>query len=460
MTWQTYLKQNEERFLSELFDFIRIPSISALPAHADDVVRAADWVAQRLTAAGAEHAEVLPTGGHPVVYGDWLHAPGRPTVLIYGHFDVQPVDPIELWHSPPFEPRVENGRIYARGASDDKGGMLTPILAVEALLQSEGKLPLNVKFIFEGQEEIGSPQLPAFMAANRDRFACDLVVSADGLQWTADEPSLVVGLKGLAALQIDVQTANGDLHSGLHGGAVPNPIHALVRILDSLRSPEGKIMVDGFYDDVVALNEAEREQLTAVPFDETAYKASLGLDDLFGEPGYTTRERNWTRPTLEINGIWGGFQGEGTKTVIPNQAHAKITCRLVANQDPATIIRQISDHVARHTPPGAKVTITPRSGSSTPYLMPTDHPGNVAAAAVLEELYGQAPYVTRLGGSIPVCSLFLKELAAYTVGFGFSIDDENLHAPNEFVRIRNFERGQRGYCMLLKELAETLEKSV
>ncbi|MCA9967394.1 MAG: dipeptidase, partial [Anaerolineales bacterium] len=328
MTWQTYLKQNEERFLSELFDFIRIPSISALPSHADDVVRAANWVAQRLTAAGVEHAAVLPTGGHPVVYGDWLHAPNMPTVLIYGHFDVQPVDPIELWDSPPFEPRVENGRIYARGASDDKGGMLTPILAVEALLQSEGKLPLNVKFIFEGQEEIGSPQLPAFMAANRDRFACDLVASADGLQWTADEPSLVVGLKGLAALQIDVQTANGDLHSGLHGGAVPNPIHALVRILDSLRSPEGKIMVDGFYDDVVALSETEREQLTAVPFDETDYKASLGLDDLFGEPGYTTRERNWTRPTLEINGIWGGFQGEGTKTVIPNQAHAKITCRL------------------------------------------------------------------------------------------------------------------------------------
>jgi len=334
-TWETYLAEHQSQFLDELLDFIRIPSISALPEHAADVQQAGEWVATRLAAAGAEHVEVMPTGGHPVVYGDWLHAPGKPTILLYGHFDVQPTDPLDLWTNPPFEPVVRDGRIYARGASDDKGGMLIPILAVEALLKAEGSLPVNVKFIFEGQEEIGSPQLADFMTAHRERFACDLVVSADGLQWSEDEPNLIVGLKGLSGMQIDVQGANSDLHSGLHGGGVQNPIHALVRILDSMRSPEGKILVEGFYDDVVPLSKADRALIAEVPYDEEAYKAELGIEEVFGEPGYTTRERIWARPTLEINGIWGGFQGEGTKTVLPNEAHAKISCRLVANQNPA-----------------------------------------------------------------------------------------------------------------------------
>lgn len=450
--WQNYLTEHRSRFLDELLDFLRIPSISAIPEHAVDVQRAGEWVAERLRIAGVEKVAVLPTGGHPVVYGEWLHAPDQPTILIYGHFDTQPVDPLPLWTHPPFEPVVQADHIYARGASDDKGCMLIPILAVEALLQTEGALPVNVKFIFEGQEEIGSPQLPQFLAAERDRFACDLVISADGLQWSEDQPCLLLGLKGLTALQIDVHGANSDLHSGLHGGGIQNPIHALAHILDSMRSPEGKILIEGFYDEVNPLSEAERASIAAVPYDEVEYKASLGLNELFGEFGYTTRERIWARPTLEVNGIWGGFQGEGTKTVIPNEAHAKITCRLVANQDPAKIARLIMTHVSNHTPPGVKVTIHPQPGNSDPYLMPADHPANQAAYEILKELYGREPYYIRMGGSIAVCPLFRKELGAYTVNFAFSLDDERLHAPNEFFRISSFARGQRGYCMLLRRL--------
>lgn len=452
--WKTYLADHQAQFLDELLDFLRIPSISALPEHAAEVQRAGEWVAARLEAAGLEGVELLATAGHPVVYGEWLHAPGQPTILIYGHFDVQPADPLSLWSHPPFEPVVQDGRILARGASDDKGNMLIPILAVEALLKTAGSLPVNVKFFFEGQEEIGSPQIPAFLEAQRNRFACDLVVSADGMQWSETEPCLVLGLRGLAAVQIDVQGPNSDLHSGLHGGLIQNPIHALARILDSMRSPEGKIMIGGFYEAVRPLSETDRAQLAAIPFDEAGYKAALGVAELFGEPGFTPRERNWARPTLEVNGIWGGFQGEGNKTIIPSQAHAKITCRLVPDQDPAHITDLIEAHVAKHTPPGVKVTVRRPPGESIPYLMPADHPANQVAHAVLQELYGRPPHYTRLGASIPVLPLFLKLLGAYTLNFGFGLDDEKLHAPNEFFRLSSFERGQQAYCMLLQRLGQ------
>jgi acetylornithine deacetylase/succinyl-diaminopimelate desuccinylase-like protein len=322
-TWNDYLTNNYDRFLAELLDFIRIPSVSALPEHAADVQKAAEWVANRLTAAGAEHVEIMPTGGHPVVYGDWLHASDdKPTILLYGHFDVQPPDPLDLWETPAFEPTIRDGRIYARGASDDKGGMITPILAVEALLQSEGELPVNVKFCFEGQEEIGSPQLNNFLAQHKEKFACDLVLSADGLLWGADQPMLVLGLKGLCALEIHVKGAKGDLHSGLHGGVLHNPIEALSKIIASLRTADGKIAVAGFYDDVVELSDDARAEIAKVPRNEEEYRQELGIPEFFGEPGYTTQERNWIRPTLELNGIWGGFQGAGSKTVIPSEAHA------------------------------------------------------------------------------------------------------------------------------------------
>ena len=318
---------------------MRIPSVSSLPEHKEDVARAGEWVATSVREAGLENVQILPTGGHPVVYGEWLRAPGKPTVLIYGHFDTQPVDPLNGWTHPPFAPVIEGDRVYARGASDDKGNMLAPILAVEALLKTEGKLPVNLKVLFEGQEEIGSPQLPSFIASNKDLLACDLVVSADGGQWESDQPNLLVGLRGICALQIDVRGPAHDLHSGGYGGAVQNPVHALVSLLASMRGPDGRILVEGFYDAVRPLADKDRDLIAAVPYDEAEYKERLDVDALFGEEGYTTLERTWARPTLEVNGVWGGFQGAGTKTVLPGEAHAKITCRLVADQDPQTILQ-------------------------------------------------------------------------------------------------------------------------
>ncbi len=450
--WQEYLHAQREHFLEELLDFARIPSISSLPEHAADVQHAAEWVAQRMQAAGIEGVEIMPTGGHPVVYGEWLHAPGKPTVLIYGHFDTQPVDPVELWSNPPFEPLVRDGRIYARGISDDKGNMLIPILAIEALLQSTGVLPLNLKFCFEGQEEIGSPQLSPFLATHHERFACDLVLSADSGQWGEDQPSLMTSARGLAGLQIDVQGASSDLHSGLYGGMVQNPIHALVQILDSMRSPDGRILVEGFYDDVVPLTQEDRAAIAAVPFDAEANLAQLGIDTFVNEPGYTPIESNWARPTLELNGIWGGFQGAGTKTVLPNLAHAKITCRLVPNQEPEKINALIAAHVQRNTPAGVRVTVQSGGGGAKPYMIPINHPANRITATVLERLYGKPPYYPRVGGSVPILEMFQKYLGVYSVGFGFAMNDERFHAPDEFFRIKNFEFGQRAYCELLEEL--------
>lgn len=453
--YQAYLQENRQRFVDELVEFLRIPSISSLPEHKGDVERAGEWVADRLRRAGLEHVEVLPTAGRPVVYGDWLHAPDKPTILIYGHFDTQPVDPIDLWTHPPFEPAIEDGRVYARGASDDKGNMLVPILAIEALLKSEGELPVNVKFFLEGEEEIGSPDIPVLIQANRERLSCNLAVSADGGQWSEEQPLLLLSAKGLVGLQIDLRGAKTDLHSGLYGGAVQNPIHALVQLLASMRSAEGKILVEGFYDAVVPLSEADRARIAAVPFDEAAYKERLGVDDLFGEAGYTTMERSWARPTLEINGIGGGFQGEGVKTVLPREAFAKITCRLVADQDPEQIFELIKSHVENHTPAGVTATVQARPGKARPYLIPAEHPGNRAAHTVLREIYGREPYYTRIGGSVPALDLFMHNLGAYTVTFGFGLEDERWHAPDEFYRLSSFERGQTAYCRLLHELSQT-----
>ena len=452
--WETYLEKHRSRFLNEMFDFLRIPSISSLSECADDVQRAAEWVATRLQAAGIEGVYILPTGGHPVVYGEWLHAPGKPTILIYGHFDVQPVDPVDLWSHPPFEPVVREGRVYARGATDDKGNMLIPIIVVESILKTEGILPVNLKFFFEGQEEIHSPQLPSFVADNRELLACDLALSSDGAQWSEDQPALLIGFKGLCAFQLDVRGASNDLHSGLYGGAIQNPIHALVGVLDSMRSPDGKILVKGFHDAVLPLSEKDRAQIAAVPYDESSYKKQLSVEELFGEPGYSTHERMWARPAIDVNGIWGGYQGEGTKTVIPSEAHAKITCRLVFDQDPDKILDLIASHVEKNTPKGVKVIFQPFPNTARPYLMPADHPGNQAAHAVLEGLYGKAPYYTRMGASLPVCSLFLNILGVYTVNFAFSLEDERPHAPDEFFRLGSFERGQKAYGRLLSRLGQ------
>ncbi len=452
-SWQNFIDEHREQYVGELSDFLRIPSISSLSEHADDVKQAAEWVAERLRKAGMEAVEVMPTGGHPVVCGQWLHAPGKPTVLIYGHFDVQPADPLELWTTPPFEPEIRDERIYARGASDNKGNMLIPIIAAETLLRTDGTLPVNIKFLFEGQEEIGSPQLPEFLKSNREVFACDLILNADSGQWSEDQPSLLTSLRGLCGLQLDVTGADSDLHSGIYGGAVQNPIHALIQILNSMRGSDGRILIEGFYDSVRVLSDKEKARIDSVPFDEAEFMDGVGVTELFGEAGFSNPERIWTRPTLELNGIWGGFQGEGLKTVLPSKAHAKITCRLVADQDPEHINSLIKAHVRKNTPAGVKVDMTPVDSKANPYLMPADLPGSLAAIEVLTELYGKKPILIREGHSVPILSLFLEHLGTYATCFGFGMIDEKFHAPNEFFRLKSFELGQRAYCKILYRLS-------
>ena len=453
MDWKEYLRENQGSVVDELLAFIRIPSVSALPAHAADVAAAGAWVHARLEAAGLEHVQTLPTAGHPVVYADWLHAPDAPTVLIYGHFDVQPAVAEDGWSSPPFEPRLADDRIYARGASDDKGNMFAPIVAAEALLRTRGALPVNVKFLLEGQEEIGSPQLGAFVSANRELLGCDLALSADGSQWSEREPTLLLSLRGICALQVDISGPQNDMHSGMYGGTIRNPLHALAELIAGLHDGDGRVAVAGFYDDVAEPTTEQREQYARVPFDEAAYLAATGVPELHGEGGWSTYEREWVRPTLEVNGMWGGFQGEGTKTVLPATAHAKITCRLVANQQPARILELVSAHLTRHAPAGVRVRCQPSEVHGAPYLVPADHPGNRAAASVLERLYGVAPLHTGSGGSIPVCGLLLEELGIHTIGFSFALDDEGAHGPDEFFRLASFRRAQEAYCLILQELA-------
>jgi len=451
-----YLTRRQPEFIDQLIDFLKIPSISSLPEHKEDVRQAAMWVSQRMENAGIENVKVLPTGGHPVVYGDWLHAGEGPTIMIYGHFDTQPVDPLALWHHPPFDPVIVKDRLYARGASDDKGNMLIPILAAEACLNTAGRLPVNVKFLFEGQEEIGSPELEAFIAGNRDLLTNDMVFSADGGQWRRNQPALLMGLRGLCALQVDVKGADGDLHSGTFGGAILNPIHALSQMIASLHDPNGSVKVDGFYESVATPSVEEREKVAAIPYDENAYCRDIGVSTVFGEPGYSTYERSWLRPTVEVNGIWGGFQEEGTKTVLPSTAHAKISCRLVPDQNPEKIREQVALHLEAVAPAGVSVSIQRLNATALPYRIPQDHPGNRAAETVHRALYGKAPYHIWMGGSIPFCGMMKKRLGVYTVNFAFGLNDEAVHAPNEFFRLSSFEMGQTAYVKLFHELAKSL----
>jgi acetylornithine deacetylase/succinyl-diaminopimelate desuccinylase-like protein len=458
-TWETYLQEHRQRYIDELVEFLRIPSISSLPEHRIHVSKAAEWVEARMTKAGIESVQIMETGGHPVVYGDWLHAPGKPTVLIYGHFDVQPVDPLELWEKPPFEPVMKDERIYARGASDDKGNMVIPISVAEAMLETRGSLPVNVKFFFEGQEEIGSPQLPEFISSNADLLKCDLVLSADGGQWEEDQPALILGTRGLVAVFLDVQGPDHDLHSGSYGGTVANPIHALARIIDSMHDDDGRVTVEGFYDDVRSLTDEEREQMARVPFEEAEYLTETGSPRLFGEPGFTRHERAWARPTLEVNGIYGGFQGQGMKTVLPSTAHAKITCRLVPDQLPSRIADLVASHVQGVAPDCVEATIGRAEKGAMPYLVPPDHPGVQIAGEVLSAVYGRKPYRIRSGGTVPINFLFLEHLNAYTIVFAFGLRDERIHSPNEFFRIASFMRGQKAYGMLLHRLAEAFKEA-
>jgi acetylornithine deacetylase/succinyl-diaminopimelate desuccinylase-like protein len=438
----SYFETKREEHLNELKQFLRIPSVSALSNHKSDMQTAAEWLADSLTKAGLENVSIDETKGHPVVYADWLHAEGKPTILVYGHYDVQPVDPLNLWESEPFDPQVRDNKLYARGASDDKGQVYMHVKAIEALFKTEGSLPVNVKFCIEGEEEIGSPNLPEYVLANTEKLSADIIVISDTGMQGPGKPAVCYGLRGLAGVQIEVKGAKSDLHSGLYGGGVQNSIHALVEVLDSFRDAEGTIQVDGFYDNVLPVTEEERAAYAALEFDEVALKKELGVEELFGEKGYTHLERTWVRPTLEINGVFGGFSGEGIKTVLPAEAGAKITCRLVPNQDPDEIVAKLKAHIEKYKPIGVSVEVT-EFDKGKPFITPFDHPAIQAAGRSYEKVYNVPTSYVRGGGSIPIVAAFDEILGLPVVLMGFGLASENFHAPNEHFHLENFDQGLR-----------------
>ncbi len=437
-----YFTQQRETHLEELNEFLRIPSISALSEHKEDMQQAAEWLVNSLKKAGLENVSVDETDGHPVVYGDWLHAEGKPTILVYGHYDVQPVDPLELWDSAPFEPEVRDNKLYARGASDDKGQVFMHIKAVEALMKESGSLPVNVKFLIEGEEEIGSPSLESYIIDNKDKLSADVIVISDTGMQGPGQPAVCYGLRGLCGVQIDVKGAKSDLHSGLYGGGVQNPLHAIVELLASFRDKEGTIAVEGFYDNVRPLSDEEREAYEALGFDEDELKNEIDVPELFGEKGFSHLERTWARPTLELNGIFGGFSGEGIKTVLPAEAGVKITCRLVPDQDPDEIVEKLKAHIEKHKPAGVTVTVT-EFDKGKPFITPFDHPAIQAAGRSYEKVYNVPTAYTRGGGSIPIVAAFDEILELPVVLMGFGLSTENFHAPNEHFHLENFDQGLR-----------------
>ena len=443
-----YLETGHDRILTELKEFTAISSVSTNPSHAADVRAAAQWVAAQLAAAGPLTVRTLPTPGASVVYAEWLGAAGAPTVLIYGHYDVQPEDPLDQWVSPPFTPTLRDGRLYARGASDDKGPLLIPIKVAAAFFAVRGHLPINVKFMIEGEEEIGSRHLEAFVAQNKNLLAADVVLSADGAMWRIDEPSLTVANRGLAGLELTLKGPGKDLHSGRHGGSVANPLHAMAQLIASLHQPDGRVAVAGFYDRVRELSPVERAEIAGLPFDEAAYLAQVGASKAVGEPGYGTLERQWTRPTLEVNGMWGGYQGPGSKTVVPSAAHAKITCRLVPDQDPEEVETLVTRHLERHVPPGTTLTIDAGDHRARPAHIARDHPVLKAAETALTEVYGVRPLIVRMGGTVPVAEIFQRLMGLDTVYFSFSTGDEDFHAPNEFFRVHRLHEGLAAWAHL------------
>lgn len=449
-----YFVTERPRHLEEYREFLRIPSVSALPSHKEDMLRAADWVANALRKAGVPTVEIMPTAGHPVVYGAWpAQQPGTPTLLLYAHYDTQPADPFNEWTTPPFEPTIRNDRMYARGASDDKGNLFLTLKVIEAFSAVRGRPPIGLIFLFEGEEEIGSPHLRAFLQEHKDLLRADAAISADSVMWAHDTPSLVLGSKGLIALQIDVQGAQTDLHSGLHGGLAPNPLNALAFLLGSMWTREGQICIEGFYDEVRPLSEQERAEIAAVPFDEAGYAQSIGIVAPVGEPHFGPLERNWARPTLDVNGMWGGFQEEGTKTVIPREAHAKLTCRLVPDQVPAHVIAAIERHLQTHCPPGITITVQQTAGSSSAFAITPAHPVLRVAREALRASYDRDPLLIRLGGTLPVAEYFQADLGMDIVFLAWSMPDEHLHGPDEFFRLENFDRGLRIYADVFERLS-------
>jgi acetylornithine deacetylase/succinyl-diaminopimelate desuccinylase-like protein len=447
-----YVEQNKQRFLDELFELLRFPSVSADPKYKTDVLNTANFVAQKLRDAGADNVEVCETAGYPIVYGEKLIDPARPTVLVYGHYDVQPPDPLELWHTPPFEPTIRDGKIYARGSADDKGQFYMHVKAFELMMQNGG-LPCNIKFMIEGEEEVGSNNLGIFVKANKQKLKADVVLISDTAMISMEHPSLETGLRGLSYLEVEVTGPNRDLHSGVYGGAVANPATILAKMIASLHDENNHITIPGFYDDVIDLTPDERKALNEAPYDEDEYKADLGVDQLWGEKGYSTLERTGTRPTLEVNGIWGGYIGEGAKTVLPSKASAKISMRLVPNQHSDKITKLFSDHFKKIAPKSVKVKVTPHHGGE-PVVTPTNSVAYRAAQKAITESFGKAPIPTRGGGSIPIVALFEAELGIKTVLMGFGLDSDALHSPNEKYDIVNYLKGIETIPLFHKYFAE------
>lgn len=437
--WKEYQDKNKDRFLDELLTLLRIPSVSARSEHKSDMQQCAEAVKESLLKAGATMAEVMPTDGHPVVYAEKTADPSKPTVLVYGHYDVQPPDPLDLWHSGPFDPVIKDGKIFARGSADDKGQFYMHIKALE-IMTATGSQPTNIKFLIEGEEEVGSPNLGKFVAANKELLKCDVILISDSAMLSMEHPSIDIGVRGLAYIQVEVTGANRDLHSGVYGGAVANPITILASMIASCHDENNHITIPGFYDDVVEATAAERKLMAEAPYNENEYKRDLGVQELWGEKGYTTNERTGIRPTLELNGIWGGYTGEGSKTVLPSKAYAKVSARLVPNQSSEKITQMLLEHFKKIAPASVSVHIFPLHGGE-PYMTPIDSKAYQAAAKAIETTFNKKPIPVRGGGSIPICSILEKELGVKIVFMGFGLDSDNLHSPNEKYELVNFYKG-------------------
>ncbi|HUZ76756.1 MAG TPA: dipeptidase [Chloroflexota bacterium] len=452
MTLEEFCADQREEHLRWLERYLRLPSISSSPDHAADVRGCVEWTVAEMTRIGLHNGQLLETGGHPAAYAEWLGAQGAPTVLIYGHCDVQPVDPLDLWDSPPFEPAVRDGNLFGRGSVDDKGQVLMHLAAIDALLRTTGRLPVNVKLIVEAEEEIGSPNLDACLEREQRRLAADVAVISDTPMYGPGIPSLCYGLRGLAYFQIDLRGPNADLHSGGFGGAVDNPCNVLAHLIARLKDDAGRVLIPGFYDTVRPLSTREREELAKLPFDEAAYRETIGVPALTGEAEFSVLERLWARPTLDVNGLWGGFQGSGSKTIIPAEAHAKVSCRLVPDQEPEHIAELFEGYVRQIAPPTVQLSIQ-RLHGGRPSITPIDHPATLAATRALKRAFGKEVVFMREGGSIPVVATFDSLLHLPTILLGVGLPDEHAHAPNERLNLDNFYRGILAAAYLWQELA-------
>jgi acetylornithine deacetylase/succinyl-diaminopimelate desuccinylase-like protein len=437
--WKEYQEKNKDRFLDEMLELLRIPSVSAKSEHKNDMRQCAELVKKRLLDAGADKAEVMETEGHPVVYGEKIVDASKPTVLVYGHYDVQPADPLELWHSGPFEPVIKDGKVYARGSADDKGQFYMHVKALETLIKTSS-LKNNIKFLIEGEEEIGSPNLGKFVGEHKELLKADVILISDSAMISMENPSLDIGVRGLSYIEVEVTGANRDLHSGVYGGAVANPVTILAKMIASCHDENNHITIPGFYDGVVEATKDERALMAKAPYDEEESKKDLGVKELWGENGFTTNERTGIRPTLEVNGIWGGYMGEGAKTVLPSKATAKISARLVPNQSSVTITKLLLDHFQKIAPPSVTVKAFEHHGGEA-YMTPIDSKAYQSAAKAIKETFGKEPIPVRGGGSIPICSILEKELGIKIVFMGFGLDSDNLHSPNEKFNLENYYKG-------------------